>query len=50
MILPFAISLPAISRRIKMLESAGLVKRGRAKQQCPCQLDAEPLEAISGWL
>jgi len=48
--LPFAINLPAVSHRIKMLERAGLVKRGRAKQRRPCQLDAKPLEAISGWL
>jgi DNA-binding transcriptional ArsR family regulator len=48
--LPFAISLPAISRRVKMLERAGLVKRGRTKQWRPCQRDAKPPEAISGWL
>src|ERR1700737_5258020 len=47
---PFRISLPAISRHLKVLESAGLISRGREAQRRPCRLDAEPLKALDGWL
>jgi DNA-binding transcriptional ArsR family regulator len=47
---PFRISLPAISRHLKVLESAGLISRGREAQRRPCRLDAQPLKAVDGWL
>lgn len=47
---PFAISLPAISRHLKVLEGAGLITRGRAAQQRPCRLDPGALKAVDGWL
>jgi DNA-binding transcriptional ArsR family regulator len=47
---PFAISLPAVSRHLKVLEAAGLISRGRAAQRRPCRLEAGPLKSIDGWL
>ena len=47
---PFDISLPAISRHLKVLESAGLISRGREAQWRPCKLEAEPLKQLDGWL
>jgi DNA-binding transcriptional ArsR family regulator len=47
---PFAISLPAISRHLKVLETAGLIARGRSAQWRPCRLEPEPLRAVDGWL
>ena len=47
---PFAISLPAISRHLKVLEAAGLIARGRDAQWRPCRLKAEPLKQLDGWL
>jgi DNA-binding transcriptional ArsR family regulator len=47
---PFEISLQAISRHLKVLESAGLISRGREAQWRPCRLRAEPLMAVDGWL
>lgn len=47
---PFAISLPAISRHLKVLESAGLISRGREAQWRPCKLRAEPLREVDGWV
>jgi DNA-binding transcriptional ArsR family regulator len=46
---PFAMTLPAISKHIKVLERAGLVRRGQTAQYRPCALDATPLEEISSW-
>ena len=46
---PFAMSLPAISKHIKVLEQAGLVVRGREAQYRPCALDPAPLRAVSSW-
>jgi uncharacterized protein YndB with AHSA1/START domain/DNA-binding transcriptional ArsR family regulator len=46
---PFELSLPAISKHIKVLERAGLIVRGQRAQYRPCTLDAAPLEEISGW-
>jgi DNA-binding transcriptional ArsR family regulator len=46
---PFAMTLPAISKHIKVLERAGLVMRGRRAQYRPCALDAAPLEEVSTW-
>lgn len=47
---PFDISLPAISRHLKVLEGAGLISRGREAQWRPCALEAEPLKRIDDWL
>ena len=47
---PFAMSLPAISKHLKVLERAGLITRGREAQWRPCRLDAGPLKDASGWL
>jgi len=47
---PFAISLPAVSRHLKVLESAGLIVRSRDAQRRPCRLDPQPLKALAGWL
>jgi DNA-binding transcriptional ArsR family regulator len=47
---PFAISQPAISRHLKVLESAGLISRGRDAQRRPCRLEAAPLAEANGWL
>jgi DNA-binding transcriptional ArsR family regulator len=47
---PFDISLPAISRHLKVLEFAGLISRGRDAQWRPCRLEAEPLRDVDGWL
>ncbi|MGZ9100119.1 MAG: ArsR/SmtB family transcription factor [Brevundimonas sp.] len=47
---PFDISLPAISRHLKVLEAAGLISRGRDAQWRPCRLEAEPLQALDNWL
>ena len=47
---PFAISLPAISRHLKVLEQAGLISRGRDAQWRPCRLNAEPLKQVSDWV
>ena len=46
---PFELTLPAISKHIKVLERAGLVMRGRRAQYRPCALDAAPLEEVSTW-
>jgi DNA-binding transcriptional ArsR family regulator len=46
---PFALTLPAISKHIKVLERAGLVQRGQRAQFRPCALDAAPLEEVSTW-
>jgi DNA-binding transcriptional ArsR family regulator len=46
---PFDLTLPAISKHIKVLERAGLVKRAQRAQYRPCALDAAPLKAISTW-
>jgi DNA-binding transcriptional ArsR family regulator len=47
---PFAMSLPAISKHLKVLERAGLIARGREAQWRPCRLRAGPLKAAAGWL
>ncbi|GAB3835493.1 metalloregulator ArsR/SmtB family transcription factor [Dactylosporangium cerinum] len=47
---PFAMSQPAISKHLKVLERAGLISRGRSAQRRPCRLEAHPLEAAIGWL
>ena len=47
---PFAISLPAVSKHLKVLERAGLISRGRSAQWRPCRLEAGPLQDIAAWL
>ena len=47
---PFAISQPAISKHLKVLESAGLISRGRDAQKRPCRIAAKPLAEVTGWL
>src|SRR5665213_2603270 len=47
---PFAISQPAVSRHLKVLESAGLISRGRDAQWRPAKLEAGPLEEVADWL
>ncbi len=47
---PFAMSQPAISKHLKMLERAGLITRGRDAQRRPCRLVGEPLGNASAWL
>ena len=47
---PFDISMPAISRHLKVLEQAGLVSRGRNAQYRPVALEAEPLRAVASWV
>lgn len=47
---PFAISLPGVSRHLRVLERAGLITRGRKSQWRPCQLEPERLREISDWL
>src|SRR5688500_15773781 len=46
---PFDLTLPAVSKHIKVLERAGLVVRAREAQYRPCALDAAPLEAVATW-
>src|SRR3954463_13427862 len=46
---PFEMTLPAISKHIKVLERAGLVRRGQHAQYRPCALDPAPLEQVSTW-
>jgi DNA-binding transcriptional ArsR family regulator len=47
---PFALSQPAISKHLKVLENAGLVSRGRSAQFRPCRLEAAPLSDVAGWV
>ncbi|MET0439382.1 MAG: metalloregulator ArsR/SmtB family transcription factor [Devosia sp.] len=47
---PFAMSQPAISKHLKVLEKAGLVSRGRDAQKRPVHLEAQPLAEVTGWL
>src|SRR5215470_8027683 len=47
---PFEISLPAVSRHLKVLEGAGLISRGREAQWRPCKLEADRLKAVDDWL
>lgn len=47
---PFAMSLPAVSKHLKVLERAGLISRGREAQWRPCRLEAGPLRDVAEWL
>ena len=47
---PFEMSMPAISKHLKVLERAGLIARGREAQWRPCQLEAGPLKGVADWV
>ena len=47
---PFDMSLPAVSKHLKVLERAGLIARGREAQWRPCRLKATPLKGVADWL
>jgi len=47
---PFAMSMPAVSRHLKVLEHAGLITRGREAQWRPCRITAAPLKDVADWL
>ena len=47
---PFDMSLPAVSKHLKVLEKAGLISRGREAQWRPCRLEPGPLKDLQGWL
>jgi len=47
---PFEMSLPAVSKHLKVLEHAGLITRGREAQWRPCRLEAGPLKDAADWL
>jgi DNA-binding transcriptional ArsR family regulator len=47
---PFDMSMPAVSKHLKVLERAGLIARGREAQWRPCRLEAAPLKTIADWV
>jgi len=47
---PFDVSLQAVSRHLKVLETAGLISRGRDAQYRPCHFEPAPLEAVTDWI
>jgi DNA-binding transcriptional ArsR family regulator len=47
---PFEMSMPAVSKHLRVLENAGLIKRGREAQWRPCKLDPAPLRQAADWL
>jgi DNA-binding transcriptional ArsR family regulator len=47
---PFDMTMPAITKHLKVLEKAGLIERGREAQYRPCRLQAEPLRQASDWI
>ena len=47
---PFEMTLPAISKHLKVLEQAGLIARGREAQWRPCRLEASPLKEVADWV
>ena len=47
---PFQMTLPAISKHLKVLERAGLISRGREAQWRPCQLKVKPLKEAAAWI
>ena len=47
---PFAMTLPAVTKHLKVLERAGLITRGREAQWRPCRLETGPLQAVDGWV
>ena len=47
---PFDMSLPAVSRHLKVLERAGLISRSRDAQWRPCRIEVKPLRAVDDWI
>ena len=47
---PFEMSMPAVSKHLKVLERAGLISRGREAQWRPCKLEPEPLKEVDAWV
>ena len=47
---PFEMSMPAVSKHLKVLERAGLIARAREAQWRPCRLEASPLKEAAGWI
>jgi DNA-binding transcriptional ArsR family regulator len=47
---PYAISLPSVSRHLKVLEKAGLIHKGRSAQWRPCRLEVAPLQSVEAWM
>ena len=47
---PFEMSMPAISKHLKVLERAGLITRGREAQWRPCRIEAAPLKDVAAWV
>ena len=47
---PFQMSMPAVSKHLKVLERAGLIARGREAQWRPCRLQAAPLKSVASWV
>ncbi len=47
---PFRMTLPAVSKHLKVLEKAGLISRSREAQWRPCRLEATPMKAVADWL
>jgi DNA-binding transcriptional ArsR family regulator len=47
---PFAMTLPAVTKHLKVLEGAGLITRGRNAQWRPCRLNAAPLRDVADWV
>ena len=47
---PFEMTLPAVSKHLKVLQHAGLIEQGRQAQWRPCRLHAEPLRDVSNWV
>ena len=47
---PFQMSMPAVSKHLKVLERAGLIARGREAQWRPCRLEAAPLKTVANWV
>jgi DNA-binding transcriptional ArsR family regulator len=47
---PFQMTMPAVSKHLKVLERAGLIARGREAQWRPCRLDGEPLRDVADWM
>jgi DNA-binding transcriptional ArsR family regulator len=47
---PYAMSLPSVSRHLKVLEKAGLISKGRSAQWRPCRLEVAPLQRVEAWM
>jgi DNA-binding transcriptional ArsR family regulator len=47
---PYAMTLPSVSRHLKVLEQAGLISKGRSAQWRPCRLEVAPLQRVEAWM